>query len=219
MIILLIEDNEKLAANVAAILQSEGYQVEIAPTVTAALVHCEEKKYDLIILDLSLPDGDGIDLCAQLRSHHNTTPLLMLTARLNIESKVEGLDSGADDYLTKPFLTEELLARVRALLRRESINRSEYVSIGDVIADLRSKIVTKAGQSVELSPIELKLLEVLLIKRGQVQNAEQLYQSVWGDTDGALLFSDTLKVTVARLRKKIGAALITTVPGFGYVIE
>lgn len=120
MIILLIEDNHKLAQNVSTILQSEGYQVDVAACVDDALTLSEARSYDLTILDLGLPDGDGIQLCRTFRDSGYTWPILMLTARINIESKVEGLDSGADDYLTKPFLSEELLARVRALLRRES---------------------------------------------------------------------------------------------------
>jgi DNA-binding response OmpR family regulator len=219
MIILLIEDNHKLAQNVSTILQSEGYQVDVAQSVDQALTLSEERSYDLTILDLGLPDGDGIELCRTFRDCGYTWPILMLTARINIESKVEGLDSGADDYLTKPFLSEELLARVRALFRRESSQKSNVIQVGDITYDTSKKTLTKSGQHLDLSPIELKLLELLMVKRGQVLTSAELYDKVWGDTSGELLFSDTLKVTIARLRKKIGYDIITTVPGHGYGIR
>jgi two-component system OmpR family response regulator len=219
MIILLIEDNIKLAKNIQTILQSEDYQVDSAFDATTAKELVETKNYDLVILDLGLPDEDGIALCQYFRKQEYRWPLLILTARINLESKVEALDSGADDYLTKPFLTEELLARVRALLRRSSALKSTKVSIDDVEIDLNAKVVTKNGLSIELSPTEMKLLEVLLMKRGEIISSNDLYEKVWGDYEGSLLFSDTLKVTVARLRKKIGHDLITTVAGNGYGIR
>ncbi len=219
MIILLIEDNQKLAQNITTILQSEGYHVDTALDISTAKEYTEEKSYDLVILDLGLPDGDGIELCQYFRNNKYTWPLLILTARMNLESKVEGLDSGADDYLTKPFLTEELLARVRALLRRDSAQKTSQVVMNDLKVDLRTKIVTKNNKVINISPIEMKLLETFLLKRGSVLTAAEIYEKVWGNSDSDLLFSDTLKVTIARLRKKIGHEVITTVPGFGYGIS
>lgn len=219
MTILLIEDHQKLAKNIVSILGSEGYQVDWAQDAQTARNLVEENEFDLVILDLGLPDQDGIELCASFREQQYSWPLLILTARMNLESKVEGLDSGADDYLTKPFLTEELLARVRALLRRTSSQKSTKAMIEDLEVDLSAKTVSKNGVRVELSPIEYKLLELLVLKRGQTQSASELYEKVWGDHDGEMLFSDTLKVAIARLRKKVGHSIITTTPGFGYVIE
>jgi two-component system OmpR family response regulator len=219
MIILLIEDHPKLAANVATVLRSEGYYVDWAATAETARGLVETKNYDLVILDLGLPDGDGIELCQYFRAQDFDWPLLVLTARINLESKVESLDSGADDYLTKPFLMDELLARVRALMRRSSTQKTTHITLGDLQIDLRTKVVTKAGQPIMLSPTELKLLEVLLFKRGSFLSATEMYEKVWGDFSGDKLFSDTLKVTVARLRKKIGHQVITTLPGQGYGIR
>lgn len=219
MLILLIEDNQKLAQNIATILQSEGYHVDRAEDVAMAKEAVETKSYDLIILDLGLPDGDGIELCQYFRQQNYGWPILTLTARMNLASKVESLDGGADDYLTKPFLTEELLARVRALLRRDSTQKTSQVVINDLKVDLRTKTVSKANQVLKISPIEMKLLEALLLKRGSILTAAELYEKVWGNFETELLFSDTLKVTVARLRKKIGHTIITTVSGSGYGIQ
>lgn len=219
MLILLIEDHQKLAQNIQTVLQANQYHVDIALDAKTAKAAVLSKEYDLVILDLGLPDQDGVELCKAFRSDGLVWPILILTARINIESKVEGLDSGADDYLTKPFLSEELLARVRALLRRDSTQKSQHVTIGSIAVDLNAKTVSNHDESVDLSPTEYRLLEALLLKRGTTVTASELYEKVWGDHDGEMLFSDTLKVTVARLRKKIGTEIISTAPGFGYVIK
>jgi len=218
MQILLVEDTKKIAENISDVLRFEHFTVAVASTGEEALELIEVNTYDLIILDLSLPDIDGQEVTKILRKNKVTTPLLMLTARIDLDSKIEGLNSGADDYLTKPFLMDELLARVKALLRRTSSNKSNTVEIKDLEIDLNTRQLKKNDQVVALSPIEMNILEFLIMNQGVVQSASQIYESVWGSHNSDVLFSDTLKVHIARLRKKIGADIIKTVPGSGYVI-
>ena len=218
MNILLVEDNHKLSDNIKTVLKGNNYIVDQAFTAEEGLTKSVEHVYDLIILDLALPDGDGIDICRTMREQHITTSILMLTARMNLESKVEGLDGGADDYLTKPFLMEELLARIRALTRRSSVSKQTELSIQDLTINLSTKTVKKEEEKIQLSPIEMRILELLILKRGLTVSATEIYESVWGSHDEDIIFSDALKVHMSRLRKKIGESIIKTVPGFGYSI-
>ncbi|MBN2015296.1 response regulator transcription factor [Candidatus Dojkabacteria bacterium] len=220
MNILIIEDNKKLAENIKSVLKSENYNVEIALKGEEGLEKILTGSYNLVILDLALPDIDGIEICRRLRKKGVRTPILMLTARIDLESKVEGLDCGADDYITKPFDMEELLARIRALLRRNSRMKSSTITINDSVqVDLAEKSVKKAGKKIRLSPMEMRIIEFLLINRNKVKNASEIYEHVWGCHDSDILFSDSLKVHVSRIRKKLGGNTIKTVGGFGYLIE
>ncbi len=219
MQILIIEDNKKLAENIADVLRHEHYQVTIAFTGQEGQELALTHPYDLILLDLALPDIDGQQICHVLRKEGVKTSLLMLTARIDLESKVEGLDGGADDYLTKPFLMDELLARIRALTRRTSINKSSCITVGELSIDLAKRIIKRKKQMLKLSPIEFSIVEFLLMKRGKPQTSIDIYESVWGSHNDDIVFSDTLKVHVARLRKKIGSEVIKTIPGQGYMIE
>lgn len=217
MNILLIEDNIKMARNIETVLRAENYLVDVIHTGKEATDKVSDGSFDLLILDLMLPDTDGIDLCKQMRAEGYENAILMLTARINLESKVEGLDGGADDYLTKPFMMDELLARVRSLCRRQGKRGQSVVQIGDLTVNIASKQATRAGDVLPLSPIEMRLLEYLIIHRGQTKSPVEIYESVWGNTDDAL-FSETLKVHMSRLRKKVGSHIISTIPGYGYGI-
>lgn len=219
MNILLVEDNQKLSDNIKTVLTGNNYIVDQAFDAESALTKAIDNSYDLIILDLALPDGDGIDICKKIRNNAITTAILMLTARINLESKVEGLDEGADDYLTKPFLMEELLARIRALTRRNSVNKQSEIVVQNLSINLTTKTVKKKNEEIQLSPIEMRILELLILKRGKTLSAMEMYESVWGSHDEDITFSDALKVHMSRLRKKIGEEIIKTIPGFGYIIE
>lgn len=219
MQILLIEDNQKMAENIADVLRYEQFRVDIALLGKKALELADVNHYDLIILDLSLPDIDGQVVNKTLRENKINTPILMLTARIDLDSKVEGLNSGADDYLTKPFLMDELLARIRALVRRTSINKSNLIKIKNLEIDLSKKRLKKDSLIVSISPTEMNILELLIINQGVVQSASKIHESVWGSYDDDICFSDTLKVHIARLRKKIGSDIIKTIKGFGYIID
>ncbi len=219
MNILIIEDNRKLANNVAVILKENTYNAMVSYKGKDGLEKALKEDFDLIILDLALPDIDGIDVCKKLRSNKKKTPILMLTARIDIESKVEGLDCGADDYLTKPFESKELLARIRALTRRSSQVKRSKIKVGKSIeVDLASKSVRKNKTEIDLSPIEMRILEFLLLNKGKAKSAVEIYESAWGTENSEVLFSNSLKVHIAHLRRKLGNDIIKTVKGYGYMI-
>lgn len=220
MNILLIEDNEKLAENISNVLRLENYKVTSCTVGKEGLTESLVNNYDLIILDLALPDIDGIKICTKIRADSCKTPILMLTARIGIDSKVEGLDSGADDYLTKPFLMDELLARIRALVRRNSRNKSTQIQINkNVKVDLAAKKVSRNNKELRLSPTEYRVLEFLVINQGKSVTQVEIYEGVWGSNNSDIFISDTLKVHIATLRKKIGDNIIKTVRSQGYMIE
>ena len=218
MRILLVEDNVKLARNIVTVLKNNGYLIEYVTQGKEALEKSYDTTFDLIILDLALPDIEGKDVCRKLREEGFVSPILMLTAKINLESKVEGLDCGADDYLTKPFLMEELLARIRALSRRLSHQKSSVVNIQNITFDLSSRLIHKNRKLINLTPIEKRLLEYLVLNRGEVKTSGEIYESVWGNSPD-LDFSSTLKTHIFRLRKKVGEDLIQTVTGFGYIVQ
>ena len=220
MTILVVEDNLRLAANLRDLLQLEGHAVVVAHDGEEGLRRALAERFDCIILDLNLPKLDGLSLCRALREGDEPlpTPVLMLTARSATRDVVVGLDTGADDYLTKPFDIDELLARVRTLMRRTSPARSPRLQAGDVVLDANSHEVRRAGRPVSLAPREFALLEHLLRNKGVVQDRVTILEQVWGESDD-LLFSQTVDVHVAYLRRKLGRDLIATVPGLGYLIR
>ena len=215
--ILIVEDTVKLAQNIAAYLEAEQYTVTLAHDGDSGLALAKRGGIDLLILDLNLPGRDGLEICQLLRASGSSVPILMLTARTGTEHTVAGLNTGADDYLGKPFDLTELLARVRALLRREAASKDIVFTVGDVTLDTNTHLVTKGGSPVSLAPKEYALLEYLLRFRGLAQDRTTLIEEVWGE-DSELLFSQTVDVHVAYLRRKLGKDLIQTVPGTGYVI-
>jgi DNA-binding response OmpR family regulator len=171
----------------------------------------------LVLLDLSLPGLDGLEVCRRMREAGVEVPVLMLTARSDRSDIVTGLDSGADDYLAKPFGLDELVARMRALSRRTGATRSPSIELGDVVIDTNAHSVSRKGRQVHLAPREYALLEFLARNRGIVQDRSTIIDLVWGEPE-ALLFSQTVDVHVAYLRRKLGRDVIRTVPGAGYVV-
>lgn len=220
MRILLIEDDTVLAERIKSGLEKNHFRVDVAPDGVRGLALALEDVYSLIILDLMLPGRDGWSVCQTVRKERAGVPVLILTARDSIEDRVHGLELGADDYLAKPFDFRELLARVRALLRREHVHRSQVMRIADLEIDRHNRTVRRAGQAVSLTPHEYSLLEALAGNEGRTLSREYILERVWGDEDS---YSNTVSYHVATLRKKIdagpGARLIQTVHGVGYVLR
>jgi DNA-binding response OmpR family regulator len=218
--ILLIEDDAVMAELVQTGLEESGFTVEVARDGTSGLQRALEGESALIILDLMLPGQDGWSICAALRSRRRPVPILMLTARDAVEDRVRGLDAGADDYLPKPFDFAELRARVRALLRRDKVNRTRVIRIADLEIDTASSRVRRAGQEIRLTPREYTLLEALAANEGRVLTRELIQERVWRDDQS---YPDTVKVHINALRRKIDAGhedkLIQTVHGMGYRLQ
>ncbi len=217
MHILIIEDQKKLADNVKQFLELEQYAVTVALDGREGFEKAMTQEFDLIILDINLPGMDGYVICSMLRQEKKNVPILMLTARAKQQEIVHGLNIGADDYLAKPFDLDELLARVRALLRRNAKERSPVLATGDVVIDTNTQSVARKGKKIDLSPKEYALLEFLLRNKGMVQDRPRIIEHVWGGRD-ELLFSQTVDVHVAYLRRKLGKSVIETVPGKGYLV-
>lgn len=217
MHILLIEDQAKIAQNIGKYLELEKYVVTIALDGKDGFEKAMTLDTDLIILDINLPGMDGYTICAMLRQHRKNVPILMLTARTKQKEIVHGLNIGADDYLVKPFDLEELLARVRALLRRNVPEKQAVLSALTVTLDPATQEVRKGKKKIELSPKEYALLHFLMINKGTVQDRPTIISHVWGAND-ALMFSQTVDVHIAYLRRKLGKKIIQTVPGKGYLV-
>ncbi len=221
MKILIAEDERKVANFVRKGLHEEGYSVDIAFDGKEGLKLGRESAYDLIILDIYMPGLDGLTVLRTLREEKVRTPVLLLTVRATIEDKVLGLDSGADDYLTKPFAFQELLARVRALLRRQSESGTTVLRVGDLILDLSRRTVDRGNRRVDLSLKEFSLLEYLMRNAGRVLTRTMIIEHVWNyDFDNE---TNVVDVYVNYLRRKIDAGheqkLIHTVRGVGYVVK
>lgn len=217
MHILLIEDQIKIADNIRQYLETEHYAVSVCHDGKQGFERAMTQEIDLLILDINLPGMDGYTICAMLRQHKKAMPILMLTARDTQREVVHGLDIGADDYLKKPFDMEELLARVRALLRRDVTERETELTAGEVVLDPNTKSVKKNGSPIALSPKEYGLLEFLVRNKGVAQDRARIIDHVWGGRDD-LLFSQTVDVHIAYLRRKLGKKTIETVPGKGYLV-
>lgn len=221
MRILVVEDEDVLAEAVVEALQDQSYAVDHAADGTTAAELAEVNQYDLIVLDWTLPKGpSGLELLARWRAAGVQTPVLMLTGRKEVGDRVDGLDSGADDYLTKPFSFEELAARVRSLLRRRE-RLLKTMTAGDVELDRASRVVRVAGQEIELAPKEFGILEYLLTRIGETVTRTELSEHVWDESFDAM--SNVIDVLVYRLRKKIDGGrdqkLLHTIKGVGYVLK
>lgn len=217
MRILVIEDDEVIAERLQHALGKEGYAVDTVGDGERGLALAQVRPYSLVVLDLMLPGKDGIAVCEALRRSRNNVPILMLTARGLTDEKVRGLDAGADDYLPKPFEFKELLARIRALLRRDKAQKGAILVIDDLEIDPGAKVVRRSGEELHLTPREFALLEALARNQGRVLTREVIIEQVWAD-DRSL--SNTVNFHVTSLRKKIDEgrdrSLIETVHGFGY---
>lgn len=216
MRVLVVEDEPRLLRNLAKALREEGYAVDTAEAGDDGLYKAENNCYDAIVLDVMLPRLDGWEVLDRLRKQKQT-PVLMLTARDAHSDRVRGLDTGADDYLVKPFDLPELLARLRALIRRSVGQARSRIEIGDLLIEIRARSVTRAGEPVALTAREYAILEYLALHRGEVVTRTELYEHLFDESDDTL--SNLLDVHVFGIRKKLGQQLIATRRGQGYCIE
>ena len=216
MRVLIVEDEPRLLRSLAKALREEGYAVDTADAGDDGLFKAENYDYDAVVLDVMLPRLDGWQLLERLRQRKQT-PVLMLTARDATRDRVRGLDTGADDYLVKPFDLTELLARLRALIRRAAGQARSQLEVHGVVIDTRARTVTRAGQPVTLTAREYAILEYLALHRGEVVTRTALYEHLFDEGDDTL--SNLLDVHVFSIRKKLGAELITTRRGQGYSVE
>jgi len=223
MKILVVEDEHRIAQSIKKGLEQERYTVDVAFTGTDGFDLASTEEYDCIILDLMLPGMDGLTICKHLRANGNHTPILILTAKGQTEDKVNGLNTGADDYVTKPFSFEELLARIRALVRRPKTMASQMITVHDLVLDPQTFEVQRGGVGISLSGKEFTLLEYLMRHPGQTLTKEQIITHVW-DYNADIL-PNTVEVNIRNLRKKIDIPfrrkkpLINTLRGFGYKLE
>jgi DNA-binding response OmpR family regulator len=221
MRVLIAEDEKKIADFIKRGLKEEGYAADVAGTGPEALALAEENPYDLLLLDVMLPGLDGVAVCASLRASGFAAPILMLTAKDRVEDKVKGLDSGANDYLTKPFAFEELLARVRALLRAKPADQSALLSAGEIELDLAAHKARLAGKELDLSAKEFSLLEYLVRNKGKIVTRTMIAEHVWDinfDTG-----TNVIDVYINYLRRKLERSpskkVIQTVRGKGYLLK
>jgi two-component system response regulator MprA len=220
MRVLVVDDDSAVRRSLSTALGRDGYEVLAADGGNAALAHLVAASVDAIVLDVAMPEPNGLEVCRRLRSRGDRTPILMLTARDLVDDRVAGLDAGADDYLVKPFALAELRARLRALLRRNAAS-TEQLSYADLVLDLAAARVTRGGREVALTRTEYLLLELFLRNPGRVLSHSQIFQAVWGYDFG--LRSNNLWVYVSYLRTKLEAAgeprILHTVRGLGYVLR
>lgn len=220
MRILVVEDELLISECIRVRLERENYLVDVAVDGDQALALAREQTYDLVILDLMLPRRDGLSVCQALRAARQTMPVLMLTNLGTLEDRVRGLDCGADDYLPKPFEYAELLARVRALLRRDKVNKVRLIVIADLEIDVAGRTVRRGGQELHLTRREFDLLVALASNEGRTVSREMILERVWHNDDS---LSDTISFHVNGLRRKLDAdfetKLLHTVHGVGYVLR
>lgn len=221
MRILIAEDDKKVAAFLKKGLREEHYAVDVCHDGDEALFQARVNEYDLVILDVMLPKKDGFEVCRAMRSHSVLAPILMLTAKDQLEDKVRGLNEGADDYLTKPFAFDELLARIRALLRRAQSYRTKILKVGDLQLDPVARKITRAGRSISLTGKEYALLEYLMRNRGHTITQTMIIDHVWDqDYEG---LSNVVNVYINHLRDKVDRGFqrkyIHTIRGVGYKID
>lgn len=222
MRILVVDDDPVLLEQVRIALSKEFYTVDTAKDGEDALEKIFAEPYDLILLDIMLPSKDGFNVLLEMRNEKFSTPVLMLTAKGDIDDKVKGLDLGADDYLPKPFSMAELLARIRALLRRSNENVSSVMQIENILLDSKAREVRRDNQLVELTPKEFLIMEFLLYNRNRAVTRFSMAEHVWGDEFDPFIMSNNIDVHIKNLRRKIGDTnneIVRTVRGVGYMIR
>jgi DNA-binding response OmpR family regulator len=217
MRVLIVEDDRQIAAEIAHALEGAGYVAEESHDGEDAWFRAETQAFDVIVLDLGLPRMDGLSVLKRLRQAEVSTPVLILTARDSWMERVDGIDAGADDYLTKPFHTEELLARLGAILRRFAGRDTPLLKAGPIAIDTRRMRVVVDGKPVPLSPLEYRLLRYLVHNSNRMVSKAELAEHVYSDDSEP--DSNTLEVVVGRIRRKMGADLVRTQRGFGYIVE
>jgi DNA-binding response OmpR family regulator len=219
--LLIVEDERRLAERLARGLREEGFAVDLAPTAGAGRDRLIETAYDAVLLDLGLPDGSGLELLREWRREGVVAPVLVLTARDRVEEKVAGLDAGADDYLTKPFDFGELLARIRALLRRPAAPPQSVLELEDLVLDRTARVARRGQRPLELTPKEFALLEFFLLRAGAALSRETIAEHVWDSSYEAR--SNVIDVIVGRLRRKLEAGgeprMLHAAPGVGWALR
>jgi len=222
MRILIIEDEESLAKNISDILTKEGYLTEVAPDGEQGLDKGLSGDFNLIVLDILLPKLNGYEVLRELRRQKNATPVLILTIKNSVENRVEGLDSGADDYLIKPFAIPELLARIRTLLRRNSQDKTATLEADNLVLDTIKREATVNGKRINLTPKEYSILELLLYNKNRVLSRLSIAEYVWGDNFDLFSMTNFVDVHIKNIRKKIDEysdeKIIKTVRGIGFII-
>jgi DNA-binding response OmpR family regulator len=216
MRVLLVEDDPRIASDVSRALEASGYVVETAANGEDAWFLGDTEDFGAVVLDLGLPGMDGLAVLKRWRANGRHMPVLILTARGSWAERVDGIDAGADDYLPKPFRMEELLARLRSIVRRSAGHGSSLMTAGEITLDERQMRVTRRGVPITLSPLEYRLVAHLLRNRGRVVSQQEIDENVYGQ--GGEHDSNTLEVLVGRVRKKLGASAIETRRGFGYLM-
>lgn len=216
MNILLIEDDALLADSARIGLAQRGFVVDWVNRLDLVRSRLEQKDYRCLLLDLGLPDGDGLLLLRRLREQDDTIPVIVITARCDLDDRIQGLELGADDYLVKPYALDELAARIRAVIRRWEGRANNVLIAGDVVFDPQACTVTRAGQAIAMSAMELRLLRYFMENSGKIQSRERLLQALRGDTAEDIA-SNLLDVHIHHLRRKLGAEMIKTVRGMGYL--
>lgn len=223
MRILVVEDEEKVARALREGLESDGYEVSLAHTGEEGFFLANTEGFDLLVLDLMLPGRGGLEILAAVRKRGFQTPILILTARDAVEDRVEGLDSGADDYLVKPFAFPELLARIRALLRRGKIEPIPRLTAADLNLDIGTRTATRGNRQLELTAREFELLHYLIEHQGRVVSREMIAREVWKETARQTSLDNVIDVAVARLRRKLDdefeKKLLHTVRGVGFLLK
>jgi DNA-binding response OmpR family regulator len=221
--VLVVEDEPKVARALREGLGAEGYEVVVAPTGEDGFFRAASEPFDLLILDRVLPGREGLEVLRALRQKGHLAPVLVLTARDAVEDRVEGLDAGADDYMVKPFAFTELVARVRALVRRGRGDQLLRLAVADLVLEVPSRRVTRRGEAIDLTPREYELLEYLVRHRGTIVSREMLARDVWQEPERGTPLDNVIDVHITRLRKKVDQGfalkLIHTVRGVGFVVR
>ena len=217
MRLLLVEDDDMLGSSLKRGLTQAGHTIEWVQDGEAALLATDTSQFDLMLLDVNLPKLSGVDVVKKLRQSNNNTPVLMLTAMDTLDYKVKGLDAGADDYLTKPFDFEELLARIRSLTRRTQERSDSILRCGEIELNTNSRTLTKSGETILLTAKELRVCSLLMERRNKIVSKAEIEESLYGWDEE--VDSNTVEVTIYNLRKKLGKDFIKTLRGMGYIVK